>query len=296
MSTRTRKTEKKRSASERKASAPEMENGALAFYVYCIGESHTLAPLLEDSLPLAIETDARLELIEDKDLAAVVSTVSLEDYGEQALEAHLSDATWTAIRAMRHERVVDHFARRTSVVPLRFGTVYIKRSGVEKMLGERRERLRAAIDSLRGREEWGVNVFCDRKALMEGIASLSPRLRELNEQAASSSPGQAYLVRKKMDSMRADEARAETKRVVTHIEHELQAESEGTTRLRILPDETGALEGEMVGKLAVLIDRARFDRFRRRAERLAEEHARTGFRLELTGPWPAYNFVTGESA
>jgi hypothetical protein len=37
---------------------------------------------------------------------------------------------------MRHEQVVEHFASRTSVVPLRFGTIYLDRAGIEQMLGE----------------------------------------------------------------------------------------------------------------------------------------------------------------
>ena len=106
---------------------------------------------------------------------------------------------------MRHEKVVEHFARRASVVPLRFGTIYLERTSVRQMLAQRGSELRAIIERLRGREEWGVNVLCDRKMLLETITSFSPRLRELNEHAASASPGQSYLMRKKIDAMRVDE-------------------------------------------------------------------------------------------
>jgi hypothetical protein len=262
-----------------------------ALYVYCIGESRALASLLQEKLPAAIEDEGRLELIEEKGLAAVASRVLLKDYDEEALQAHLADATWMALRAMRHERVVDFFAKRTSVVPLRFGVIYLDDARVHSMLAERSEELRAALLRIEGREEWGVNVFCDRKVLLDSIASISPRLRELNEQAEQASTGQAYLMRKKLDSMRKDEARAEVKRVVERLERELEAKSDGAARLRLLKDEAGE-HGELVGKLAFLVERARFDEFRAEAERLADEHAGAGFRLELTGPWPAYNFVT----
>lgn len=268
----------------------EQKRMAGAFYVYCIGDGPALAPLLEARAPAAIEDDGPLELVESEGLAAVASLVPLRDYDEDALQAHLSDATWMALRAMRHERVVDYFAKRASVIPLRFGVIYLDREGVVKMLAERGAELRAAIKRLEGREEWGVNVFCDRKALMEAIGSLSPRLRELNEQAAVASPGQAYLVRKKMESMRKDEARSEVKGVVERIERELGHESDGATRLRLLKDEAGE-HGELVGKLAFLVERVRFEEFRSAAERLATEYAQTGFRLELTGPWPVYNFI-----
>jgi hypothetical protein len=286
-----RKTEKKSGSAGRVASGPVGQRDASALYVYCIGEARALAPLLQEKLPAAIEDEGGLRLMEEGGLAAVASRVLLKDYDEAALQSHLSDATWMALRAMRHERVADFFARRASVVPLRFGVIYLDDAGVTSMLADRGDELRTAISRLRGREEWGVNVFCDRKVLLDAIASISPRLRELTEQAGRVSAGQAYLMRKKLDSMRKDEARAEVRRVVEQVERELEAKSDGATRLRLLKDEAGE-HGELVGKLAFLVERVRFDEFRVAAERLADEHQGAGFRLELTGPWPAYNFVT----
>ena len=40
-----------------------------------------------------------------------------------------------------------------------------------------------------------------------------------------------------------------------------------------------------------LIKRIDFDQFQDAAERLAQEHQPAGVRLELTGPWPAYDFT-----
>jgi Gas vesicle synthesis protein GvpL/GvpF len=291
MSARKREKKKRLDDKGRKVLRAGEQVESSALYVYCIGESRSLATLPGDSLPPAIEDGHSLELIEGNNLAAVVSRVPLKDYNEEALQDNLVDPAWTALRAMRHERVVDYFAKRKSIVPLRFGTIYLERAGIERMLAERTVELRATIERLGGREEWGVNIFCDRKALMDAIVNYSPRLRELNEQAASASPGQAYLMRKKMDAMRTDEARAEIKRTVERIEQELQKQSDGATRLRMLKDEAGA-HGELVGKLAFLVERARFDEFRRGAERLAREHEGAGIKLELTGPWPAYNFVS----
>ena len=52
-----------------------------ALYVYCVGESDALGQLFEGRLPEAIEPDAKLELVAEKRLAAVVSEVPLADYG-----------------------------------------------------------------------------------------------------------------------------------------------------------------------------------------------------------------------
>jgi hypothetical protein len=285
MGGRETKTESARGA---KKTAEERE-GAQGFYVYCVGERDALAPLLEGELPDAIEGESSLELAGEA-LAAVVSRVPLDDYGEGALAARLADAAWTATRALRHERVVEHFAARSAVAPLRFGTIYLRRESVERMLEERSAQLRSVLGRLGGREEWGLNLFVERARLREEVAQVSARLRELGERAARSSPGQAYLLRKKIESLRDEEARAETRRVASEVEERLAEVCDGAVRLRVLKDEA-AEQGELAARFAFLVARTRFDAFRREAERLAEEYTPLGFRFELTGPWPAYNFT-----
>ena len=103
----------------------------LAYYVYCIAESAAAAQLPVESLPAAIEDDSKLEWISVNTLAALASRVPRATYSEENLAEQLTDATWTAIRAMRHETVVEFVAKRATVIPLRFGTIYLERSGVE---------------------------------------------------------------------------------------------------------------------------------------------------------------------
>ncbi|MET0624377.1 MAG: GvpL/GvpF family gas vesicle protein [Pyrinomonadaceae bacterium] len=269
------------------------ETGARAFYVYCVGESAALAPLFVGELPDAIEDDSRLEAIEAEGLTAVVSSVPLEAYGEGALALRLADAAWTATRALRHERVAEYFARQTAVAPLRFGSIYLRREGVAAMLAGRASQLREVLARLGGREEWGLNVFVERAKLREEVTRVSERLRGLASQADAATPGQAYLLRKKIEGLRDEEARAETRRVAQEVERRLSEASDGAVRLRVLKDEA-AEQGELAARLAFLVAREGFGAFRDAAERLAAEYTPFGFRFELTGPWPAYNF-TGES-
>jgi len=262
----------------------------LAYYVYCIAENAAAAQLPAASLPAAIEDESKLEWVVSNDLAALSSTVPRASYSEESLAEHLSDASWTAVRAMRHETVMEYVARRASVVPLRFGTIYLERAGVERMLEEKRRELAQIIERLRGREEWGVNVYCDQTTLMSSITSVSPVLRDLVERAAQASPGQSYLMQKKIETLKVDEVRAALTRIIDEIEHELSQQSEDAKRLRVLKVEATEY-GELKAKFAFLIKRADFETFRDAAERLAQTHQATGVRLELTGPWPAYNFT-----
>lgn len=261
----------------------------LAFYVYCIAESAAAAELPPESLPAAIEDDSKLEWVVAADLAALSSQVPLASYSEEALAEHLSDPSWTAVRAMLHETIAEYVAKRAAIVPLRFGTIYLERAGIERMLSEKGTELRQILERLRGREEWGVNVFCDQTLLTSSITSVSPVLRELAERAAQASPGQSYLMQKKIDALRVDEARAALNRIIDEVEEKLREQSDDAKRLRVLKVEATEY-GELKAKFAFLVRKSGFEQFRDAAERLAQEHQPAGVRLELTGPWPAYNF------
>ena len=266
----------------------------LGYYVYCVAESAAARELDAGSFPTAIEDDTKLEWIKANDLAALCSPVPLDSYGEEALAERLSDATWTAVRAMRHETVVEYVAKRVSLVPLRFGTIYLERARIERMLTEKGRELAQLLERLRGREEWGVNVYADRATLMASITSVSPRLREMVQQAESASPGQAYLMQKKIETLRVDEVRAALNGIIDSVEKKLSEQADDARRLRILKVEATE-HGELKGKFAFLVKRSEFEEFRDAAERLAQEHLGAGVRLELTGPWPAYNFTVFDS-
>jgi hypothetical protein len=262
----------------------------LAFYVYCIAETAAAAELPAESLPAAIEEDSKLEWVGVGELAALTSEVPLASYSEESLAEHLSDASWTAARAMRHETIAEYVAKRAGIVPLRFGTIFLSRDGIQRMLSDQGSELREILERLRGREEWGVNVFCDQAVLLSSITSVSPVLRDLAERAAQASPGQSYLMQKKISALRVDEARAAVNRIVEEIENTLAAQSDEAKRLRVLKVEATE-HGELKAKFAFLIEKSAFEKFRDAAERLAREHQSAGVRLELTGPWPAYNFT-----
>lgn len=262
-----------------------------AFYVYCIAETVPVKTIFGESLPAAIEDNAGLELITGEDFAAVTSRVPLSMYGEDSLNENLNDASWTAMRAMRHERVVEHFAKRTTVVPLRFGTIYLERNGIEHMLVDTRSELKEIIARIGGCEEWGVNVFSDRQKLLDAIIELSPRLRDLSQQVQNASPGQAYLLQKKVAGLRSDEARVEVNRLVDEVEERLSLKTKAGKRLRMLKVEATE-NGDLKAKFAFLVEKTAFDTFRDEAEKLATEMNNAGVRLELTGPWPVYNFTS----
>jgi hypothetical protein len=262
-------------------------------YVYCIVESGDLKGIF-DSAPEGLESAQKIEPIVSAGLVAAVSTVPLSQYGEGALDANLSDVNWAASRVMSHQRVVEHFASRCAVIPLRFGTIYVDKKSIEQMLAERSEEFKALMQRLRGRQEWGVSIHCDYARLVETRALVNPAIRLLLDRRDSALPGQTYLLSRQIEGLKAKVVREEISTAVARIKEELDASSEqsiGSVSARGRRFE----QGDLVARFSFLVRARRFDRFRARAEELAGSYLSSGFRIELVGPLPPYSFVAETS-
>ena len=217
-------------------------------------------------------------LVVENGLAAIVSTVSLEDFDEEALRRNLEVAEWLEEKARAHDRVLAAAVGTAPLVPLRFGTVYRDEERVHRMLEERRPELLSSLERLRGRIELGVKAFLDRTEAAAG-------------DSGSASTGREYLLRRQQ----ARRAAAETSAVVrdrARLVHErLASISEDARANPPQPPELSRRRETMLLNGAYLVDARREELFAEAVETLREEVDADGIELVLTGPWPPYNFV-----
>jgi hypothetical protein len=255
-------------------------------WLYCVTAQET-AP----ELPGVAETDAP-RTIAAAGLNAVVSTVPLEDFGEEGLKRNLNDMQWLEQVARAHEQVLEGTQQHGPLVPMRLCTIYRSEKQVQALLAERREEFTGALAALEGRGEWGVKVTADR----ERVAA---RLRA-RQHAKPAGVGGAYLGRKQEELRLRDEVDA----VLDAAVHESHARlEEWAVATQLLPPQRPELsghEGEMVLNGAYLVDDERLDGFRSVIDELGRQYGGAdgetiGLQFELTGPWPPYNFV-GERA
>ena len=142
-------------------------------------------------------------------------------------------------------------------------------------------RVRRALARVDGRDEWGVRVRLD-------VGLARRRARRRPRPAAPAGPaGTRFLLQKKRELDLARELVREGRAAVEEAFEELAALADATRRRP--PAE---LDGtRVVLDAALLVPAERAKRFRRAVRRAATRLAARGYRLILTGPWPAYNFV-----
>ena len=233
--------------------------------------------------------DVSVELCAAGDLGALVSRLDAEQYAAPAVERATEDVDWLAPRAVSHDRVLTWASDHGPVVPLPIFSLFTGAAAVQKMLNDRHGELSEALERSASGREYALRVYRVDSELTKAAADLSPRLAELRDAAESASPGQRYLLERKLDAERKNELHS----IGVHVSHEvlesLQPHALAATQGRIAS--RGAGDATLILDAAFLVAPESFDPFQRELSNLVGRYSTRGFRFDFTGPWPVYHFV-----
>ncbi len=244
------------------------------------------------SYPPGVDAANPLAMVRHDGLGALVSRVPLNEFGEESLRESLDDLGWLEDKARAHERVLDHTRKLTTVIPMRLCTIYTSEASVRDMLTRERHWLSEALVRLGGRTEWGVKLFAGRNA-HELAGRRSPEAARLEEQVARASPGEAYLLRKKLHEIGAQEAERLVEECCEAGHRHLAGTAVDALLNPLQPREVTGRDGDMVLNGVYLVEDDSTEDFHAAVASLEEEYGQMGIDVELTGPWPPYNFVKG---
>jgi hypothetical protein len=246
-------------------------------YIYGVVQA-TRAPSLA-GVPAGLSGAGRPRALRaGRDRWVVVADVPLEQYGEQALADGIQDLDWVASRAMAHEAVVEHLARRASVVPMKLFTIFLTDDRAIEDIAAARRTIDSAFRRISAAAEWSVRVF----GAGDGASAHAAR----GSSAARSGAAFLRLKKKAKDERRAAAVRAA--RVVTAAHRALARIARAS---RVKPPVDGEAGARLLLDAAYLVADDRRARFRAEVKRRARECRAAGCNLTLTGPWPAYHFI-----
>ena len=209
-------------------------------------------------------------------VAAVISPVGdtrpwgIGDGGEVELVA-------LSPQVAEHQRVLEEILERGPVVPLRFGVMYPELSALVSSLKGASRSIAAELRRLDGLVEWGLTI--------EWSAS-----RVSRPSTASPENGRQYLTRRQQDRAAAEvtgSAAVEAAGVVHTILAGIAADA-------VVHTSRGTARGDRpaILRASYLVPQSGAVAFRQAAgEALASAPGDLELTGDLTGPWPAYNFV-----
>ena len=255
-------------------------------YAYAV----TPAALDASGAPAGID-DATVRMVVEGDMATLVSSVDTGSYAPDRVELLTEEVGWVAPRAAAHDAVVTWAGDRGPVIPLPIFTLFHDDSRVREMLRERASELRATFERVGVGEEYGLRIFRLDEVLAEHMGSLSPTVDGLERQAREASPGQRYLLQRKLEA----ERRNELKRVAADVARE-SFQTLASLALEAVREPLPAKGRDDTPGVAILnafflVKRGALAPFQESLTAIVRQHASQGFKFDFTGPWPPYHFV-----
>ena len=255
------------------------------YYVYAVVPATVVvrsAPAGVDGLPVELTTEGNL--------AALVSRVGAATYGAD-LDDRIADVTWLAPRATAHDAVMTWASDEGPVVPLPLLSLFRSETAVRGMLVERHDELTSLLANVARGREYGVRIFRLDDELRGVLGTFSPSIAALEaDVAAAASPGQGYLLTRKLEAARKDELRRVAGSVATAAFADLASRSLQSVQ-EPPPKSTSDQTGAAILNAAFLVAHDRVDDFRSAVTAFVRDYERRGFRVEFTGPWPPYHFA-----
>jgi Gas vesicle synthesis protein GvpL/GvpF len=269
----------------------ERESGEV-LWTYCVLTADEPVPA---SLAGVVASNP-VERVDAGDLTALVSRVPLSEFGEEPLRRNLNDLDWLERVARGHEAVLERTLQGATIVPLRLCTIFENEQGVRRMLDEQRLAFTAALEVLRGHQEWGLKLLADREALEAAARARSPEADALADELDTHSAGGAYMLRRRLERRVREAADELAVGVADDVHARLQAAASDAVLNPPQNRDLSGHEGEMLLNGAYLVETPKLGRLRELVDELQDRHRGLGVRLELTGPWPPYNFIPRDAA
>ncbi|MDP2339286.1 MAG: GvpL/GvpF family gas vesicle protein [Bacteroidota bacterium] len=252
-------------------------------YVYCLSNS---PPVLHESMKLK-----GLKSLVFGDFHVVVKYVSEGEFSEENFKRNLSDIEWLEPNAREHIEVINLLMGQNTVIPFKFGTIFYTEDSLKKFITDYSGSLIENFNHIEGREEWSVKIYCDRKSLSEQIDELSEETAALEKQIMASSPGKAFLLKRKKSELIENEMDRICKSYGQDYYNEFKSLSVSTNLNNLLPKEFTGREDTMILNAAFLVSKTTVNDFKNTVDILRKKDGHSGFFIETTGPWPPFSFI-----
>lgn len=253
-------------------------------YIYCISNSTSE---LSDKLK-----STGLQLLALGDFYAFIKYVPESEFSENNFKRNLSNMDWLETNAREHVSVISELMENNTMIPFKFGTIFITEESLRKFIIDYSDSLTDNFLHIKNMEEWSVKIYCDLKVLSEKIDELSEDAAALEKQIMESSPGKAYLLKRKKNDLIENEMDRICKNYGQNYFNEFEKLSEATSLNNLLPKDFTGREDTMILNAVFLVHANNVTDFNNTTENLIAKYGDFGFNIEITGPWPPFSFIS----
>jgi len=217
-----------------------------------------------------VDGGASVEAVPCAGLVCWTSRVDKKEFAEN-LAGNMENLEWLAEVSVRHQQVVAAIARARDILPARFGTVFRTPASLAADVDKHKALLIRDLKRISGCEEWGLKIFSLQSRAPAVIAAKS---------------GRDYL-RAKAAALHA-ELRPGDDEEVQRLERALEQMAVASA-----PGGGAVSRGQrgLEWQGSLLVKRIQSRKLQQLVARFSQEWEGAR-RIELSGPWPPYSFVS----
>jgi hypothetical protein len=257
-------------------------------YVYGIMPKEELS---ESVLPSIIGIDHQpTTAIKFKDIVAIATQVNPQIFSQQNMDSLSKNIDWLQENALHHHSCIEELNRCFTILPFSFCTIFQNEQKLLTLLNKRYVELSGKLQTLKGKEEWNLKVFCKLETTKHFVLENNPSIIELKDSLASMPKGKQFLMRKKIDLKIGEEIvkefgnwQAEIQKYLTDIIEE------SSLRTNWGKEVTGRAD-EMIINCDFFVGKNMTDEFISAIHECEKLFSNRGCTFQVTGPWPPYHF------
>lgn len=219
-----------------------------------------------------------------KDVCAIVHNCRAEPYQSQDNEVVKK---WLQV----HEHVLDEATQKLgTVIPAGFDIIIKSENGIDSKqtvknwLKDNFENFREKINKIRGKQEYGIQIFYNPKAMGEVIARDSVEVQKLREEMSSQKPGMAYMHKQKIEKAVKEEMEKKGEKYFDNFYKAIKSHVDD-----IKVEKTKKTDNKvMFMNLSCLVLK---EKVKDLGDELEKIDNMDGLSVRFTGPWPPYSFI-----
>jgi|GEM_PF-1388430 len=237
-------------------------------YAFCDQPDYPIPYIPWDKTNDSQYNDLSIEKFQD--IAAVYSYTS-----NSSLKPNSENIWW-------HETVVETLMANRTVLPVRFGTILDNQKILQVKLENLYPQLKSNLQHLSGKVEVSLHVLwtqSDRESLI-------PKKDKITNQEKPPQTGIEYMQARLFEQKQDNAIRVKAEDVISRLNTTIQDFAYEEKHQYI------SSQGILL-KAAYLINREQLDQFQQKINEFSENnHKNQNLKILLTGPWPAYSFIS----
>lgn len=238
-------------------------------YLYGVTQSRATKLITQ----VGVDLQSPVEAIECEGVICWVSRVPADDF-ETSLTRNMENLDWLATASVAHQRAIQAIAQHTDILPARFGTVFRDDRSLEAHIQGHLKQISSDFKRVKDADEWGIKIFETSPP-----AAAVPKVNS----------GKEYLMAKAALLPKKTLAQIPTEELTEFQSALADIAEENAPAGRISSGQRGLLF-----QTSLLVKRANRQHLESVLKKFSRQWAEAR-RIECTGPWPPYSFVSQDS-